>query len=164
MVSVAKQCRDDHRMNTPDKEPTPELPSGAAERIQAARYRAEEQTSAALDAFWKGPSFDRVAPNDLLADSGGCRSAFRSDVDQYSEVMSISLKTAVEDSLSAQVLCLQAVTATAVVTKLVKCEAVATSMDSCACGRPPRSAAVFRFKDPDGNTLSISEHPEYPSS
>jgi len=44
------------------------------------------------------------------------------------------LKTAVEDSVSAQVLCLQAVTATAVVTKLVKREAVATSMDSSACG------------------------------
>jgi hypothetical protein len=59
----------------------------------------------------------------------------------------INLKTAVEDSLSAQVLCLQAVTDTAVVTKLVKCEAVATSMDSSACGRPPRSTAVFRIKD-----------------
>ena len=43
-----------------------------------------------------------------------------------------NLKTAVEDSLSAQVLCLQAVTDTAVVTKFVKCEAVATSMDSSA--------------------------------
>ncbi|NDJ09659.1 MAG: hypothetical protein EBY17_00490 [Acidobacteriia bacterium] len=59
---------------------------------------------------------------------------------------------------------LQAVTDTAVVTKLVKCEAGANSMDSSACGRPLKSAAVFRFKDPDGNTLSISEHPEYPSS
>ena len=48
--------------------------------------------------------------------------------------ITVILKTAVEDSVSAQVLCLQAVTATAVVTKLVKCEAVATSMDSSACG------------------------------
>ena len=59
---------------------------------------------------------------------------------------SFILKTAVEDSLSGQVLCLQAVTATAVVTKLVKCEAVANSMDSSACGRPLRSTAVFRLK------------------
>ena len=43
------------------------------------------------------------------------------------------LKRAVEDSLSAQVLCLQAVTDTAVVTNLVKCEEVATSMDSGTC-------------------------------
>ena len=57
----------------------------------------------------------------------------------------ITLKTAVEDSLSAQVLCLQAVTDTAVVTKLVKGEAVANSMDSSACGRPLRSTAVFRI-------------------
>ena len=61
------------------------------------------------------------------------------------DVLPLILKTAVEDSLSAQVLCLQAVTDKAVVTKLVKCEAVAISMDSCACGRPPRSTAVFRL-------------------
>ncbi len=45
----------------------------------------------------------------------------------------INLKRAVEDSLSAQVLCLQAVTDTAVVTNLVKCEEVAPSMDSSTC-------------------------------
>ena len=58
----------------------------------------------------------------------------------------VILKTAVEAALSLQVLILQAVADTAVVTRLVKCEAVATSMDSSVCGRPPRSTAVFRVK------------------
>lgn len=80
-------------MNTPDKEPPPELPSGAAERIQAARYRAEEQTSAALDAFWKGPSFDRVAPNDLLPMlQGYAQLVFNAHAEEYLNLFGDAVK------------------------------------------------------------------------
>lgn len=36
--------------------------------------------------------------------------------------------------------------------------------DALGIWTTPTGAKVAWFKDPDGNTLSISEHPEYPSS